>query len=102
MTNEQLIEELLMEASALGIRQEVLDESKKFINQGMSKLEALEAAYTELTEEDDVTWSDLDDDSDIDDENSEELDWSTFTDYPEDEDDFDEWSDDTLDWDEDE
>lgn len=50
MTQEKLIEELLTEASALGIRREVIRESHKYEIQGMPLLEALEAAFAELTE----------------------------------------------------
>jgi len=50
MTNEQLIEELLIEASMLGIRKEVLNASEKYIDQGMGTLEALEAAFSDLVD----------------------------------------------------
>jgi hypothetical protein len=57
MTDEQLIEELLLEADGLGIRQEVLDSSEKYLDQGLDRLEALEMAFNELTD-------DFDDDND--------------------------------------
>lgn len=59
MTEEKLIEELLMEASGLGLRNEVLDASEKYIDQGLSRLEALEAAFNELTDDE---WNDDEDD----------------------------------------
>jgi hypothetical protein len=52
MTIEQQIAELLLEAASLGIREEVLDASEKYIDQGMDQLDALEAAYAELTDDD--------------------------------------------------
>ncbi len=51
MKEEQLIEELLLEAAALGIKDEVLDASEKYLDQGLERLEALEKAYNELTED---------------------------------------------------
>jgi hypothetical protein len=53
MTVNQQIEELLQEASGLGIRKEVMDASEKYIDQGMDELDALEAAFAELTDIDD-------------------------------------------------
>lgn len=53
MTDEQLIEELLLEAAGLGIRQEVLDASEKYLDRGYDKLEALEKAFNDLTDDDD-------------------------------------------------
>lgn len=83
MTEEQLIEELLLEASALGIKDEVLDASEKYLDQGLERLEALEQAYNELTEDwdtddwdtaelyddDDLEWDYGDTDNDDEDEN---------------------------------
>jgi hypothetical protein len=77
MTDEQLIEELLLEASGLGIRQDVLDASEKYIDQGLDRLEALERAFNDLTDDDDyldssdIDWSDEDEDWSDEDE-----DWS--------------------------
>jgi hypothetical protein len=78
MTQEQLIEELLMEASGLGIRQEVLDASEKYIDQGMTQLDALETAFNELTDEDyvDDDYSDFDNIPDFPDFGEEDDDWS--------------------------
>lgn len=53
MTDEQLIEELLLEAAGLGIKQEVLDASEKYLDQGYDNLEALEKAFNDLTDDDD-------------------------------------------------
>jgi hypothetical protein len=49
MTNEELVEELLIEASAYGLRQEVIDTATKIIQQNprMDKYEAYEQAYYE-------------------------------------------------------
>lgn len=75
MTDKQLIEELLLEASGLGIRQEVLDASEKYLDQGLDRLEALEQAFSDLTDdnyddiEDDVEYwdgSEFGDDEDFD------------------------------------
>ena len=63
MTDEQLIEELLLEASGLGIRQEVLDASEKYLDQGLDRLEALEQAFSDLTDDDD-DYDDIEDDDD--------------------------------------
>ncbi len=76
MTQEQLIEELLMEASGLGIRQDVLDASEKYIDQGMDRLDALEAAFSDLTDIDDE-FSDMHEMYDIYDEDEDDEDWST-------------------------
>ena len=61
MTEEQLIEELLLEASGLGIKQEVLDASEKYLDQGLDRLEALEQAFSDLTDDD---YDDIDDEFD--------------------------------------
>jgi hypothetical protein len=66
MTQSQLIEELLLEASGLGIRQEVLNVSEKYLDQGMDQLEALEAAFNELTDDDYVNTFNDDDYTDFD------------------------------------
>ena len=80
MTEDQLIEELLLEAGGLGLREDVLDASEKYIEQGMDRLEALETAFNELTsdfdeedEDDDPYLYDLDseDDEDWEDEDGE-------------------------------
>ena len=80
MTQEQLIEELLMEASGLGIRQEVLDASEKYLDQGMNQLDALETAFNELTDDeysdDDDDYSDFDTLPDFPDFGEEDDDWS--------------------------
>lgn len=60
MTEEQLIEELLLEAGGLGLRQDVLDASEKYIEQGMDRLEALETAFNELTSDFDEDGEDAD------------------------------------------
>jgi hypothetical protein len=80
MTDEQLIEELLLEAAGLGIKQDVLDSSEKYLDQGLERLEALELAFNDLTDDNDeyldssdIDWSDEDDDwSEDDDEFSDE------------------------------
>lgn len=69
MTDEQLIEELLQEASGLGIRQEVLDASEKYLDQGLDRLEALEQAFSDLTDDD---WTEIDGDAWDDDEDWDE------------------------------
>lgn len=53
---EQLIEELLMEAAGLGLRSAVLDASEKYIDQGLTRLEALEQAFSDLTDLEDDDW----------------------------------------------
>lgn len=63
MTTEQIIEEILMEASEFGIRENVLKESKKYMDKGMSKLQAIETAYNDLIEiQDESSYIDDDDD----------------------------------------
>lgn len=63
MTTEQIIEEILMEASEFGIRENVLKESKKYMDKGMSKLQAIETAYSDLMEiQDESSYIDDDDD----------------------------------------
>lgn len=49
MTNEELVEELLIEASAYGLRQEVIETASKLMqeNPGMDKYLAYELAYHE-------------------------------------------------------
>ena len=49
MTNEELVEELLIEASAYGLRQEVIDTATKIMQQNprMDMYEAYEQAYYE-------------------------------------------------------
>lgn len=70
MTDEQLIEELLLEAAGLGIKQDVLDASEKYLDQGLDQLEALEKAFNEVTtdwdedDEDDEDWDEDDEDDD--------------------------------------
>ena len=51
MTTEQMIEEILLEADGLGIRQMVLEECEKYMDDGMSRIDAIEAAFSELVEE---------------------------------------------------
>ena len=62
MTTEQMIEEILLEADGLGIRQMVLEECEKYMDDGMSRIDAIEAAFSELVEEmeSDEDLSDLD------------------------------------------
>jgi len=68
MTNEQLIEEILMESESLGIRNAVIAASKKYIDQGMTRLESMETAFSELSEVDaDITEYDECDECDEDD-----------------------------------
>lgn len=47
MTAEEQIEELLMEASAYGLRNEVIEWAKKFMSEGCDKLIAYELAFNE-------------------------------------------------------
>ena len=47
MTAEEQIEELLMEASAYGLRNEVIEWATKFMNEGCDKLIAYELAFNE-------------------------------------------------------
>jgi hypothetical protein len=108
MTNEQLIEELLMEAESLGLRKQVLDACEKYLDQGMNRLEAIETAFSEITDVQELDEDVFDhDSSDIDDDDSysthdgSDLNWSAFTDYPEDDDDLD-WSASDIVWDYDE
>lgn len=61
MTTEQLIEEILLEADGLGIRQMVLEESEKYIDEGVSRLDAIELAFSELVEEAELNEYDDDD-----------------------------------------
>jgi hypothetical protein len=74
MTDEQLIEELLLEAAGLGIKQEVLDASEKYLDQGLDRLEALEQAFSDLTDDDD-DYDDIEDDDDY---------WDDDTDFEDD------------------
>lgn len=71
MTEEQLIEELLIEASGLGIREEVLNASEKYLDQGLDRLEALEKAFSDLTDDDD----DYEDGDEIDDDYWDDVDF---------------------------
>ena len=73
MTDEQLIEELLLEAAGLGIKQEVLDASEKYLDQGLDRLEALEQAFNDVTDDDD--YDDIEDDDDY---------WDDDTDFEDD------------------
>jgi len=47
MTNEEHIEELLIEASAYGLRNEVYDWAKKFMEEGYDRVTAFEMAFKE-------------------------------------------------------
>jgi hypothetical protein len=48
MTVEEQIEEILIEASTYGLRSEVVEWAKKFMNNGYERIEAYELAYSEL------------------------------------------------------
>lgn len=48
MIAEEQIEEILQEASAYGLRVEVIDMAKKFIEDGYDKVTAYEMAFEEL------------------------------------------------------
>lgn len=48
MTNEEHIEELLIEASAYGLRNEVYDWAKKFMEEGYDRVTSFELAFQEL------------------------------------------------------
>jgi hypothetical protein len=45
MTTEEQIEEILYEAHAYGLRQEVMNEARKLINGGVSRMDAYHQAY---------------------------------------------------------
>lgn len=47
MTTEKLIEEILIEVSAYGLREEVIQLAKRFMEEGYDKLNAYELAYRE-------------------------------------------------------
>lgn len=47
MTTEEQIEEILMEASAYGLRSEVIEWARKFMSEGCDKLIAYELAFNE-------------------------------------------------------
>ena len=47
MTAEEQIEEILMEASAYGLRLEVMEWAKRFMEEGKDKLIAYEMAFNE-------------------------------------------------------
>jgi hypothetical protein len=47
MTTEHQIEEILMEASAYGLRWEVIETAKKYQSEGMDKVLAFETAFNE-------------------------------------------------------
>lgn len=47
MTTEEQIEEILMEASAFGLRLEVLNTAKQYIDEGCERLLAYEMAFDE-------------------------------------------------------
>lgn len=80
MTEQQLIDELLLEAAGLGIKQEVMDASEKYLDQGLDQLEALEKAFNDVTSD----WDDdEDEDDDWDDDDYEDIDLDL---WPDDED----------------
>lgn len=82
MTEQQLIDELLLEAAGLGIKQEVMDASEKYLDQGLDQLEALEKAFNDVTSD----WDDddyEDEDGDWDDDDYEDIDLDL---WPDDED----------------
>jgi len=45
MTTEEQIEEILYEAHAYGVRQEVLNMARKLMNEGVKKMDAYHQAY---------------------------------------------------------
>ena len=47
MTTEEQIEEILYEAHAYGVRQEVLNMARKLINEGDKKIDAYHLAYNQ-------------------------------------------------------
>jgi len=47
MTAEEQIEEILMEASALGLRVEILETAQKYLNEGYDRVTSYEMAYQE-------------------------------------------------------
>jgi hypothetical protein len=47
MTTEEQIEEILYEAHAYGVRQEVLNMARKLINEGAKKIDAYHLAYNQ-------------------------------------------------------
>jgi len=47
MTTEEQIEEILMEASAYGLRLEVMEWAKRFMEEGHDKIIAYELAFKE-------------------------------------------------------
>jgi hypothetical protein len=47
MTNEEHIEEILMEASAYGLRFEVFETAKELMTEGYDRVTAFEMAYKE-------------------------------------------------------
>ena len=47
MTNEEHIEELLIEASAYGLRNEVFEWAKKFMDEGYDRVTSFEMAFSE-------------------------------------------------------
>jgi hypothetical protein len=47
MTTEQQIEEILMEASAYGLRWEVIETAKQYQSEGMDKVLAFQNAFNE-------------------------------------------------------
>lgn len=47
MTTEEQIEEILYEAHAYGVRQEVLNMARKLINNGVKKMDAYHQAYNQ-------------------------------------------------------
>ena len=47
MTTEEQIEEILMEASAYGLRIEVLETAKDYIKEGYDKVSSYEMAFNE-------------------------------------------------------
>lgn len=51
MIESELIEEILWEASACGVREEVIDLAKKFIEEGHSRISAYEMAFKEYVKE---------------------------------------------------
>ena len=57
MTEEQQIEEILMEASAWGMRQEIIDSAQQYMreNPNMKLVAAFEWAYNEWIKQADLT-----------------------------------------------
>jgi len=51
MTSEAQIEEILMEADAYGVRQEVINIASKLMEEGHARVESFEIAFNNLTNE---------------------------------------------------